>query len=92
MRSNNFYSYTSAEDVNNKAFPEDFLFGTATASYQVEGKSKYTSKCNKNKPSNLIMSWKNLNDVLHKLNLKSTPSDNIVVACIPTVIRGIFKK
>ncbi|XP_018573206.1 myrosinase 1 [Anoplophora glabripennis] len=27
----------SDDEVNNKAFPGDFLFGTATASYQVEG-------------------------------------------------------
>ncbi|XP_018573214.1 myrosinase 1 [Anoplophora glabripennis] len=32
------FGYIQAEDdVNNKAFPDDFLFGTATASYQVEG-------------------------------------------------------
>lgn len=31
--------YSVAEDeVNNKLFPKDFVFGAATASYQVEGK------------------------------------------------------
>lgn len=28
----------SDDEINNKAFPDDFLFGTSTASYQVEGK------------------------------------------------------